>query len=92
MGYLVVGDPDVVTNPLTGTDDVLPGGYEMTVTSATQLTFAHEGADETLTVDGTYGYLAATLNDSAVSQVYGVCRFSDPSSDNDERVFLAVDH
>lgn len=90
VGYLVIGDPDVSTNPLTGTDDVEPGGYEMTVTSSTQMTFEHTGADETLVIDGTYGYLAATLNDDAVSRVYGVCRFSDPSASSDESVFLAV--
>ena len=88
--YLTLGDPANATAPLTGTDDVTAGSRLMTATSDTTLTFAHEGADESLTVDGTYGYLAATLDDNAVGQVYGSCSFSDPSSDLAESAYLVT--
>lgn len=90
VAYMTIGDPSNATAPLTGTDNVVAGAYEMTVTGDTTMTFANVGADETLTVDGTYGYLSATLDDGAVSNVFGVCSFSDPVNDLDESAILAV--
>lgn len=88
--WLVLGDPSNATAPLSGTNNVDAGAYLFTAISDTQLTFAHTGADESLAIDATYGYLAATLDDDAVGVVHGSCSFSDPSNSLVESVFLAT--
>jgi hypothetical protein len=88
--WFTLGDPANATNPLTGTDNVGAGAYLMTAASDTTLTFADTGTDESLTVDGTYGYVAATLDDGAVGSIYGSCSFSDPANNLAESVYLAT--
>ncbi len=66
------------------------GNYPMTPTDANTLVYDIPGAvgSESYTVSGSTVVLAR-LDDSAGSQVLGSCKFSDPSSSNDESVFLA---
>jgi hypothetical protein len=90
VGHITIGDPDVATDPLTGTDNVSPGSYEMTYVDADTLTFASTGADESFSVDGTYGIVASTIDDSATSEISGSCAFSDPTSSNAESAILAT--
>jgi hypothetical protein len=90
VGHVTIGDPDVATDPLTGTDNVSPGSYEMTYVDSDTLTFAETGADESFTVDGTYGIIATTLDDDAISEINGSCVFSDPASSLAESVILAT--
>ena len=92
VGHITIGDPDNATDPLTGTDNVVAGSYEMTYVDADTLTFAHTGADESLTPDGTYGIVATTIDSGAVSQINGSCIFSDPANNLDESVFLATNN
>jgi len=92
VGHITIGDPDNATVPLAGTDDVVAGSYEMTYVDADTLTFAHTGVDETLTPDGTYGFVATTIDSGAVSQINGSCVFSDPANDSEESVFLATNN
>jgi len=92
VGHITIGDPDNATAPLTGTDNVVAGSYEMTYVDADTLTFAHTGADESLTPDGTYGIVATTIDSGAVSQINGSCVFSDPANNLDESVFLATNN
>ena len=86
-GYLTIGDVEVSTNPLTG---ISAGAYYVTRTGASTLTFANTGANGAVAVHGTYGYVITTINDSAVSGIYGSCLFSDPSSSLDESIILAT--
>lgn len=87
--YATLGDVSVATNPLTGTTNVSPGSYLMTVASPTTLTFANTGADESLTINATYGKVWAQIDDNAVSEIWGSCLYSNPSSTNDEYIVLA---
>jgi len=92
VGHITIGDPDNATAPLTGTDNVTAGSYEMTYVDADTLTFANTGVDESLTPDGTYGIVATTIDSGAVSQINGSCVFSDPSNSLEESVFLATNN
>lgn len=87
--YATLGDISVATNPLTGTNNVPPGAYLMTVASPTTLTFANTGADESLTPNATYGKVWAQIDDNAVSEIWGSCLYSNPSTIDDEYVILA---
>ena len=90
VGHITIGDPDNATDPLTGTDNVAPGSYEMTYVDSDTLTFANTGVDESLSVDATYGIIATTLDDDAIGQINGSCVFSDPANNLEESVFLAT--
>lgn len=85
--YATLGDPDVATAPITG---ITSGSYLMTYVDADSLSFANTGADDpALSVHGTYGYIATSLDDDAVSEIRGSCRWSDPASSLLESVILA---
>jgi hypothetical protein len=86
--YATLGNVQVTTEPITG---IKAGSYQMTVASATTLTFSYTIADNpTLTVNGTYGYINSQIDDDAVTSILGSCLFSDPTSDNDESIILAT--
>jgi hypothetical protein len=91
LGNTVLGS----TPPLTNADPtkVPPAGnYEMTVTGTNTLTFPYALAtgSGTYTVSGTTGYLHSQLNDGAVSDIFGSCLYSDPSSSNNEFILIAT--
>jgi hypothetical protein len=86
--YATLGNVQVTTEPITG---IKAGSYQMTVASATTLTFSYTIADNpTLTVNGTYGYINSQIDDDAVTSILGSCLFSDPTSNNDESIILAT--
>ena len=87
--YVTLGDVDEA-DPLTGTDDVSPGTYLMTVTAADQFTFAHTGVDETLTPDATYGFIWTQVDDDAVENIWGACTMSDPAGVLAESIIMAT--
>jgi hypothetical protein len=87
--YVTLGDVDEA-DPLTGTDDVPPGTYLMTVTGTDELTFAHAGADETLTVSGTYGFIWTEIDDDSVENIWGASTLSDPAGVLSESIVMAT--
>lgn len=82
------------TDPLTGASlNVDAGLYYMRVDSPTRLSFAQIGSAETLTVSATVGYVdTATLDDTASSTILGSCVFSDPATQLEEYIFLAMEN
>jgi len=78
--------------PLTTGTPPPAGSYLMTVTGASTLTFAYAPATSTgtYTVSGTTGYLHSQLNDGAVSDIFGSCLYSNPSTAEDEFILVAT--
>jgi hypothetical protein len=78
--------------PLTTGNPPPVGNYLMTVTGASTLTFAYTPATGTgdYTVSGTTGYLHSQLNDGAVSDIFGSCLYSNPSTAEDEFILVAT--
>jgi len=88
--YITLGDPDNVTEPLGG---IPAGSYLFSYVDADSLSFADTGVDDpAITVDGTYGVIGTILNDTAVSNIYGSCVFSDPSTNSEESVIIATNN
>ncbi len=75
---------------ISGTVDPT-GNRTITVTGLDTFTFVIAGAtgSETYTLGGT-PQAGAPIISSAVNAVYGSCRFSDPSDDNDEYIIVAT--
>jgi hypothetical protein len=87
--YVTLGDVDQA-DPLTGTDDVPAGTYLMEATDADEFTFAHAGADETLTVSGTYGFIWTEIDDDSVENIWGASTLSDPAGVLAESIVMAT--
>ena len=85
--YITLGTPSVATEPITG---IPAGSYLMSYVDTDSLSFASEGTDGSLTIDGTYGTIATRLDDTAISNIYGSCLFSNPASNLDESIILAT--
>jgi hypothetical protein len=66
------------------------GRFLVTPTDANTITYELTGGDETFTIAGSDDKIITTINDGAVSAIYGSCLFSDPSSSLDESVILAT--
>jgi hypothetical protein len=65
-----------------------PNGVRLvTPTGANTLTFPLTGANETYTASG--DVVRSVIDDFATEELLGACLFSDPSSNNDESIFLA---
>ena len=92
LGNTVAGSALPLT--FSGTPSKAPpaGNYLMTVFDATTLTFPYSAASGTGTyvVSGTTGYLNSQLDDGAVSDVFGSCLFSNPSTTNNEFILIAT--
>jgi hypothetical protein len=78
--------------PLTGVNAPPAGSYLMKVTDVDKLTFTYTDAigSGTYTVSGTTGYLHSQLNDGAVSDIFGSCLYSNPSTTNSEFILVAT--
>lgn len=88
--YITLGVPSNSTQPITG---INAGAYLFSYVDADSLSFANAGADDpVLTVDGTYGVIGTILNDTAVSNIYGSCVFSDPATNSEESVIIATNN
>ncbi len=87
--YITLGTPSVSTAPITG---IPAGAYLMSYVDADSLSFANTGVDGALTIDGTYGIIQSVLDDTSVSNIYGSCLFSDPSSSLDESIIVATNN
>lgn len=88
--YITLGTPSVGTQPITG---INAGSYLFSYVDADSLSFANVGADDlALVVDGTYGKLSTILDDTAVSNIYGSCVFSDPATNSEESVIIATNN
>lgn len=87
--YITLGTPSVGTEPITG---IAAGAYLMSYVDADSLSFANTGADGALTIDGTYGIIQTVIDNTAVSNIYGSCLFSDPSSSLQESVVVATNN
>ena len=86
--YATLGDtaqPSV--QPLTG---IVAGAYLITVTGATTLTFDSIGADGSLTVSGTVGFVRSQVNDDVISDIRASCLFSNPNESNKEYILVAT--
>ena len=84
------------TPPLTGGQNVAAGLYFVTLAAAQELAFDDpipSGPNETLTVSGTVGFLAnPEIDDTASSTILGSCVFSDPATQLEEYIFLAMEN
>lgn len=66
-----------------------PNGVQLvTPTDENTLTFPLTGGNETFTVAGA-DVVRSVIDDFATEELLGACLFSDPSSNNDEYIFLA---
>jgi hypothetical protein len=93
IGYLVIGDPDNPLNPpFTGAENVPQGIYEVEIDSATNIIFTQGTTDvASFTIDPTYGTVqGGTINNGAVSAIYGSCLYSDPTNNVEESIVLAT--
>jgi hypothetical protein len=88
--YITLGTPSNATEPITGID---AGSYLFSYVDADSLSFANTGVDDpALVIDGTHGVLKSVLDDTAVSNIYGSCVFSDPSTNSEESVIIATNN
>jgi len=88
--YITLGTPSVGTQPITGINS---GTYLFSFVDADSLSFANVGVDDpALVVDGTHGKLSTIIDDTAVSNIYGSCVFSDPSTNSEESVIIATNN
>jgi hypothetical protein len=85
--YVTLGNTASSTEPLAG---IAAGSFLMTVTGVTTLTFASTGANGSLAVSGTVGYLRSQVNDNVVSDVRASCLFSNPNESNKEYILVAT--
>lgn len=92
LGNTVAGSALPLTFSATPSKAPLAGNYLMTVASPTTLTFPYSAASGTGTygVSGTTGYLNSQLDDGAVSDVFGSCLFSNPSTTTNEFILIAT--
>ena len=93
IGYLVIGDPDNPLNPpFTGAENVPQGIYEVEIDTATNIIFTQGTTDvASFTIDPTYGTVqGGTINNGAVSAIYGSCLYSDPTNNVEESIVLAT--
>ena len=92
LGNTVAGSALPLTFSATPSKAPPAGNYLMTVASATTLTFLYTAASGTdsYVVSGTTGYLNSQLNDGAVSNVFGSCLFSNPSTTSNEFILIAT--
>jgi hypothetical protein len=92
LGNTVAGSALPLTFSATPSKAPPAGNYLMTVASPTTLTFSYSAASSTGTyvVSGTNGYLNSQLDDGAVSDVFGSCLFSNPSTTNNEFILIAT--
>ena len=93
IGYLVIGDPANPLNPpFTGAENVPQGIYEVEIDSATNIIFTQGTTDvASFTIDPTYGTVqGGTINNGAVSAIYGSCLYSDPTNNVEESIVLAT--
>ena len=91
--YATIGNTTVgAVAPLTTGNPPPAGSYLMTVTTTTKLTFAYAPAtgSGSYTVSGTTGYLNSQLNDGAVSDIFGSCLYSNPSTTTNEFILIAT--
>jgi len=88
--YITLGTPSVTTEPITG---IPAGAYLFSYVDADSLSFPDTGVDDpALSVHGTYGIIQTVLDDTAVSNIYGSCVFSDPSTNSEESVIIATNN
>jgi len=91
LGNTLIGQTAPLSN---GSPGVVPpaGNYQMTVTGASTLTFSYASAtgSGTYSLSGTTSYIHSQLNDGAVSDIFGSCLFSDPSSTAREFILVAT--
>lgn len=85
--YVSIGTPGNGIEPVTG---VAAGTYLMTASTTSRFTFAHEGSNGSLTVNGTHGKVWTYIYDGAVLGVWGSCIFSDPNTESAESVLIAT--
>jgi hypothetical protein len=85
--YVTLGNTASSTEPLAG---IAAGSFLMTVTGVTTLTFSSTGANGSLAVSGTVGYLRSQVNDNVVSDVRASCLFSNPNESNKEYILVAT--
>ena len=93
IGYLTIGDPDNPLNPpFTGAENVPQGIYEVEIDTATNIIFTQGTTDvASFTIDPTYGTVqGGTINNGAVSAIYGSCLYSDPTNNVEESIVLAT--
>jgi hypothetical protein len=91
IGNTTVGSVAPLANASNPTKVPPAGSYLMTVVDATTLTFPYtDGATTTYTVSNTTGYLNSQLNDGAVSDIFGSCLFSNPSTTSNEFILIAT--
>lgn len=93
ISYATLGNTTVgAVAPLTTGNPPPAGSYLMTVTTTTKLTFTYAPAtgSGSYTVSGTTGYLNSQLNDGAVSDIFGSCLYSNPSTTSNEFILIAT--
>jgi hypothetical protein len=91
IGNTTVGSVAPLANASNPTKVPPAGSYLMTVVDATTLTFPYtDGATTAYTVSGTTGYLNSQLNDGAVSDIFGSCLYSNPSTTTNEFILIAT--
>ena len=89
--WLTIGDIETPGSPpLTGTNNVPAGAYLMSVVDSDELSFAHTGANETFSVNGTTGVVQAQIDNNSAPAIRGSCLFSDPSTSASESIILAT--
>jgi len=90
-GYATIGDTTTgATAPFSDTGAPPAGSYLMTVTGASTLTFDYVSATTGALATTLNAYLNSQLNDFAVSNIFGSCLFSDPSSNDSESILIAT--
>ena len=76
---------------IAGYSGTTPNGlFLVTVVDANSLSYLLVGGSGTYTVNGSSLISSALINDSATSDIYGSCLFSDPASQNQESILVAT--